>query len=64
MDKAFYPQISQIFTEYNLLPMDRINPDTLRKTISEFVTREWEELGDRANREQDGMFRRAEAGQK
>lgn len=28
------------------IPFERINPDTLRNLISEFVTREWEELGD------------------
>jgi len=28
------------------IPFERIDPDTLRNLISEFVTREWEELGD------------------
>jgi uncharacterized protein YheU (UPF0270 family) len=28
------------------VPLDRINPDTLRNLIVEYVTREWEELGD------------------
>ena len=28
------------------IPLDRVNPDTLRKMIEEFVTREWSELGD------------------
>ena len=28
------------------ISFERINPDTLRNLISEFVTREWEELGD------------------
>jgi uncharacterized protein YheU (UPF0270 family) len=28
------------------IPLDRINPDTLRKMIEEFVTREWSELTD------------------
>ncbi|MSM38846.1 MAG: YheU family protein [Geobacter sp.] len=28
------------------VPLERINPDTLRNLIAEFVTREWEELGD------------------
>ena len=28
------------------IPLDRVNPETLRNLISEFVTREWEELGD------------------
>jgi hypothetical protein len=27
------------------IPLERINPDTLRNLISEFVTREWEEAG-------------------
>ena len=28
------------------LPLDRINPETLRKMLEEFVTREWSELAD------------------
>jgi uncharacterized protein YheU (UPF0270 family) len=28
------------------IPPERINPDTLRKMIEEFVTREWSELSD------------------
>lgn len=28
------------------IPLDRINPETLRKMIEEFVTRDWSELGD------------------
>jgi uncharacterized protein YheU (UPF0270 family) len=28
------------------VPLDRIKPDILRNLIAEFVTREWEELGD------------------
>ena len=28
------------------IPFERINPDTLRKMIEEFVTREWSELAD------------------
>ena len=28
------------------VPLDKINPDTLRNLIAEFVTREWSELGD------------------
>jgi uncharacterized protein len=28
------------------IPLDRINPDILLNLISEFVTREWDELGD------------------
>jgi len=28
------------------IPLERIDPDTLRKMIEEFVTREWSELAD------------------
>jgi len=28
------------------IPLERINPDTLRRMIEEFVTREWSELAD------------------
>jgi uncharacterized protein YheU (UPF0270 family) len=28
------------------IPLDRIDPDLLRKMIEEFVTREWSELSD------------------
>lgn len=28
------------------IPFERINPATLRNLISEFVTREWDEMGD------------------
>jgi len=28
------------------IPLERINPDTLRRMLEEFVTREWSELGD------------------
>lgn len=28
------------------IPLDRVNPEILHNLISEFVTREWEELGD------------------
>jgi len=28
------------------IPLDRIKSETLRKLITEFVTREWEEIGD------------------
>ncbi|MBJ6799727.1 YheU family protein [Geomonas propionica] len=27
------------------VPWDRLNPDTLRNVVSEFVTRDWEEIG-------------------
>ena len=29
-----------------VVPIERINPDTLRKMVEEFVTREWSELSD------------------
>lgn len=29
-----------------VVPSDRINPDTLRKMVEEFVTREWSDLSD------------------
>jgi len=29
-----------------VVPLDRINPDTLRKMVEEFVTREWSDLAD------------------
>ena len=29
------------------VPFERIDPEALRNLIAEFVTREWEELGDR-----------------
>ena len=28
------------------VPLDRINPETLRKMVGEFVTREWSDLSD------------------
>ena len=28
------------------IPLERINPDTLRRMVEEFVTREWSELAD------------------
>ncbi len=28
------------------IPFDRLQPETLRNLVSEFVTREWEEVGD------------------
>jgi uncharacterized protein YheU (UPF0270 family) len=28
------------------IPLDRINPDTLRRMIEEFVTREWDDRAD------------------
>jgi len=29
-----------------IVPLDRIDPDTLRKMVEEFVTRDWSELTD------------------
>ncbi len=28
------------------IPLERLTPETLRNLVSEFVTREWEEVGD------------------
>ena len=28
------------------IPLEQINPDTLRNMVAEFVTREWADLGD------------------
>lgn len=28
------------------IPLDRINPETLRRMVEEFVTRDWSELAD------------------
>ena len=28
------------------IPYDRLSPETLRNMVTEFVTRDWEELGD------------------
>ena len=33
-----------VFEEPLEIPLDRLNPETLRNMIVEFVTREWEEL--------------------
>ena len=38
-----------------IVPLDRINPDTLRKLVEEFVTRDWSELTD-AGRTLDGKI--------
>ena len=40
-------QINQFaYSEDGLeIPLDRINPETMHKLITEFVTREWEEIG-------------------
>ncbi|WP_236021891.1 YheU family protein [Geomesophilobacter sediminis] len=34
------------FEEGVIVPHDRISPDTLRKMVEEFVTRDWSELAD------------------
>ena len=36
----------EIFEEGVDIPLDRINPDTLRRMLEEFVTREWSDLTD------------------
>ncbi len=38
-----YPEFMEEGVE---VPFEKINPDTLKNLISEFVTREWEEVGD------------------
>lgn len=42
------PQTEQIDRrEHGIeIPLERINPDTLRNMLEEFVTREWDELAD------------------
>jgi Uncharacterized protein conserved in bacteria len=37
---------SEIVEDGVEIPFERIDPATLRNLVSEFVTREWEELGD------------------
>jgi uncharacterized protein YheU (UPF0270 family) len=41
-----YDQTENQPEEGVVVPLDRINPDTLRKMVEEFVTREWSELAD------------------
>jgi uncharacterized protein YheU (UPF0270 family) len=41
-----YDQQNDHAEEGVVVPMERINPDTLRKMVEEFVTREWSELAD------------------
>ena len=36
----------EIFEEGVEIPLDRINPATLRRMIEEFVTREWNDFSD------------------
>ncbi len=36
----------EIFEEGVDIPLDRINPDTLRRMLEEFVTREWNDRAD------------------
>ena len=38
-----YPEFMEEGVE---VPFEKINPDTLKNLISEFVTREWEEVGE------------------
>jgi hypothetical protein len=50
------PEYEEVTIEYDqqndntddgvVVPVDRINPDTLRKMVEEFVTREWSDLAD------------------
>jgi len=40
------PEIPTTAEEELEIPPERINPDTLRRMIEEFVTREWSELSD------------------
>ena len=46
MDDHIKPAIPTAAEEPLEIPPDRIAPDTLRKMIEEFVTREWSELAD------------------
>lgn len=39
-------QTNEYAEEGVVVPFDRINPETLRKLIEEFVTREWSDLSD------------------
>jgi hypothetical protein len=46
-DENRHPPLSPGIEEDGVeIPLDRITPDTLHHLISEFVTREWEEIGD------------------
>jgi uncharacterized protein YheU (UPF0270 family) len=38
------------------VPLERIPPDVLRNLIAEFVTREWEELGNSSHTLDDKIF--------
>lgn len=40
------PDIPAAAEEALEIPLERINPETLRRMIEEFVTREWSELSD------------------
>jgi uncharacterized protein YheU (UPF0270 family) len=47
MDQESQPNRQPEFLENGVeIPFERINPETLRNLIAEFVTREWEEVGD------------------
>ena len=46
-DNDFAPEKRPEFMEEGVeVPYDRIAPDTLNNLIAEFVSREWEEVGD------------------
>ena len=44
--KIEYDKQNEYAEEGVVVPIERINPDTLRKMVEEFVTREWSELAD------------------
>ena len=41
-----YEQQAELQEEGVEVPYDRLNPETLLNMVKEFVTREWEEVGD------------------
>ena len=46
-EEGFHPEKQSDYHEEGVdVPLNRINPKTLWNLITEFVTREWEELGD------------------
>jgi len=46
-DDDFHQEKHPEFMEEGVeVPFEKINPDTLKNLISEFVSREWEEVGD------------------
>ena len=49
-----------------VVPLDRINPDTLRNLVMEFVTRDWSELtdaGTASEKKVEQVLRQLKAGQ-